>query len=426
MDISLQTLAGIGLVLCALVLGQFALWTSASFRRVRSERKQFGLHQQSLRSLLPNNQKSVVAINGSPERAAGWKGYREFFVQQMVRETPSTVSVYLRPADGKPIASFRPGQHVTVRLSVPGQAKPLVRCYSLSDSPNDSYYRITVKEVPPPNNNTEIGFGKASHYVNRLITEGQSIELKTPAGDFVLNEESQRLVVLLAGGVGITPMISMLNRLVDLKSPRTALLVYGIQHGQDHPFKQHLSAIARTHENIHVLTCYSQPGAVDRLGADYQFHGRVNLELLKRVIGDPDAEFYMCGPAAFMQSLYDGLLEWGVYPKDIHFEAFGPASVKRASAKPENQPEPAQSSYPVKFLRSETVAVCDGQQTLLELAEAQQIPVDSGCRAGSCGTCCVALINGEVEYPAGQNVDCPAGHCLMCIARPKGAVELDV
>jgi ferredoxin-NADP reductase len=427
MDIPLQMLVGIGLVLCALVMGQVALWSTTKVRDLQAERSRFLQQQQALRQALANtNSKQVASILDSIQSNASWKGFRQFVVQQLIRETENTTSVYLVPADGKPIASFRPGQHLTLRMAIPGQAKPIVRCYSLSDSPGKSYYRISVKEVPPPLDRPELGCGKASHYINRCLTEGQLVDVKAPAGEFYLDEDSDRLLILLAGGIGITPMISMLSRLVDANSRRTTLLMYGVKHGQDHPFKRQLHELVQVHGNLHLVNCYSRPQPTDQLGADFHVQGNVNINLLKKLIKVPDAEFYLCGPPSFMQSLYDGLLEWGANPNDIHFEAFGPASIQPApsgSTMPSEQPE---VTHPIKFARSDTTAIWDGQQTLLELAESLQVPIDSGCRAGSCGTCCVPIISGAIEYPGGQKPDCPAGHCLMCIAKPIRAVELNV
>jgi uncharacterized protein len=457
MEIPFQISTGIGLVLCALVVGQAALWSSFKWRSLRGERRRFLEDQQLLRKSLPKlqtgNPGKAQQQFGSSLKQSGeslfneghgliqnqisWRGYRDFFVRRLVKENESVTSVYLVASDGKPIACFHPGQHLTLRLLIPGQTRPLIRCYSLSDSPEKSnlrsdgagtpYYRISVKEVPAPPERPEQGFGKASHFVHRTLAAGQRVEAKAPAGEFFLKEDSQRLVVLLAGGVGITPMISMLNHLVDTKADRTVLLVYGVRNGQDHPFKQHLRELADTYENIHVVNCYSRPLSTDHLGGDYHVKGKVTPALLKKILPQPDAAFYLCGPPPFMQSLYDGLLDWGVAPGDIHYEVFGPASIQRPSSSGAPSLE-TKDVMPVsiKFARSKVTAVWDGQQTLLEMAEAHQIPVDSGCRAGNCGTCCVAMISGQVEYPAGQKVECPVGHCLLCVAKPVEAIELDV
>ncbi len=423
MELSYYFLVAIGIAFCALAGSQLALSSAGAWRARRLEKKSFDERQSAIRRQLSD--RSVSHTIEQIENFGTWRGFRRFTVDRLVKEAENTTSAYLIPSDGKSIPGFRPGQHLTLRLPVPGQSKPVVRCYSLSDGPGKPYYRISVKEVPPPREKPELGFGKASHYINRQLEPGQIIDIKAPAGDFYLNDESDRLVILLAGGVGITPMISMLEHLISSNPNRTAVLLYGIRNGQDHPFKDHLRQRSQSHPYIHVLNCYSNPDPADRQGIDYHVHGFVSTELLKKMLPEPNAEFYLCGPPAFMKSNYDGLIEWGANPDDVHFEAFGPASIVPAQ-KGTDEALQTPVAIPVQFRKSEVTLNWNGQQSLLELAEANQIPVDSGCRAGSCGSCSVALLRGQVEYPAGVNPACSPGQCLLCIAKPKEPLELDV
>lgn len=430
MDFTFSLSWTLGLALCTLACGQIALWSVKRLKNQKQTSQNFKLQQQALRYQLSQiSTRSATSLNEQIQRGQNWRGFREFTVKDLIKETETTTSVYLVPTDGKSIPSFRPGQHITLRLAVPGQAKPITRCYSLSDSPKKNHYRISVKIVAAFAGRPELGSGKASHYINRLLQVGQTVDVKAPAGEFFLRADSDRLVVLLAGGIGITPMVSMLNHLADTNSKRFVLLVYGVRHGQDQPFKTQLRELCEGRENSYLVNCYSQPQATDKLGVDFQVEGYVSVDVLKKVLQSPDAEFYLCGPPPFIKSLYEGLLEWGVDPADVHYEAFGPASLKSSSDKSANEKNLAGSSRlaaaPVTFSRTGMTVEWNDEQSLLELAETHQIPVDSGCRAGSCGSCCVAVLAGQVEYPAGQKPDCPAGHCLMCIAKPKGAVQLD-
>jgi uncharacterized protein len=430
MDLTFSLSWTLGLALCALAIGQIALWSVEKMKDRKLASLRFNQQQQSFREQLSRvSTHPAQSLNEQVQLAKTWRGFREFTVDRLVKETENTTSVYLLPADRKSIPSFRPGQHITLRLSVPGLNKPITRCYSLSDSPSAGQYRVSVKEAQPSAACRESGCGSASHYINHLLRVGQTVGIKAPAGEFFLNEESDRLVVLLAGGIGITPMVSMINHLAEKNSCRSMLLVHGVRHGQDHPFKHQLRELCESRENFYLVNCYSQPQATDQPGVDFQVRGQVSIAVLKKILQGPAAEFYLCGPPSFMKSLYAGLLEWGVDPADIHYEAFGSASLKTSSTE---SPEKNQAGLvqpktaTVTFARTGMTVNWRGEQSLLALAESQQIPVDSGCRAGSCGSCCVPVLAGQVEYPAGLTPDCPAGHCLMCIAHPKGAVQLDV
>jgi ferredoxin-NADP reductase len=416
-------LPAIGIGLCLLAMCQVALWSSQSLGFRKLGRQQFSENAKRFRAQI----RDPLGDNSSDMTTATWAGFRNFRVDSLVKETDTCTSVYLVPEDGKPIPHFHPGQHLTFRFTIPGQAKPVVRCYSLSDGPGKAYYRISVKIASPPHDRDELPPGKASSYINQLMQVGQIVPVKAPAGHFFLNEESNKPVVLLAGGVGITPMVSMLDRLIATQSQRLILLAYGINHSADHAFKQLLAAISEQHPNVHLLNCYSRPQATDHAGVDYHLDGRVSTDLLQQVLPDPDCEFYLCGPPPFMKSLYEGLLEWGVAESDIRYEAFGPASIGKRPSKSADVPCPAPAAEPVaiKFAVSDATAVWDGShESLLEFAEASGIPVDSGCRAGSCGSCSVEVIAGKIEYSDGQKPNCEPGHCLTCIARPNGPVEL--
>jgi len=415
-------LPAIGVGLCLLAFCQIALWSSQALSFRKLSQQQFRESSKQFRSQI----REPHADSSHETPANSWAGFRNFRVQSLVKETDNCTSVYLVPEDGKPIPHFRPGQHLTFRFNIPNQVKPVIRCYSLSDGPGKPYYRISVKIAAPPREHPDLPPGIASTYVNQLLQVGQVVAVKSPAGHFYLNEDSQKPVVLLAGGVGITPMVSMLDRLISLGSRRQILLAYGIHDSADHPFKQYLSSMTQRHQNIFLLNCYSRPKATDQPGGvDYHFAGRVTVELLRQILSSSDCEFYLCGPPPFMKSLYEGLLAWGVAENEIRFEAFGPASIGKRLTKSVAVAEANAEPIAIKFALSDASAVWDGShESLLEFAEANRVPVDSGCRAGSCGTCSVEVLSGSVTYPDGQKPQCEPGHCLTCIARPQGPLEL--
>ena len=256
---------------------------------------------------------------------------------------------------------------------------------------------------------------------------GDRIDVKAPSGHFFLDESTDCPIVLMAGGVGITPMISMIDRIIQTKSDRLVVLIYGVSDGADHPFKNYLKQASQAVENFHVVNCYAHPRAEDQAGVDYQVNGYASVELIKKLLPNNHCQFYMCGPPPFMKSLYNGLTEWLVPDERIFFEAFGPASIKRSSESGgDSAADVAADEALVTFTKSNKSGNWNTDySSLLEMAEANNIEVESGCRAGSCGTCELGLLKGKVNYPPGQTPDCPPGACLPCIAKPAGPVELE-
>ena len=368
-----------------------------------------------------------VAKLATTKGQAAWSGFRKFRVDGKVLEAESCCSFYLAPHDGRPLPVYLPGQYLTFRLKIPGQPLEVTRCYSLSDSPDHSdYYRVTIKRIPPPPGATEVPPGLVSSHFHDRIQVGDILDVKAPSGHFHLDPESRTPVVLVGGGIGVTPALSMLNYLVAAPGKREVWFFYGVRNGREHMLKDYLAEIAQQNSHIHIVACYSDPLAGEAAGEDYQFAERVSVDLFKRVLEVNNFEFYICGPPPMMASLTKGLSEWGVPEEKIHFEAFGPASVKRV-AKPETAAAAGSGGAEVNFVRSnKTVMWSSGAGTLLELAEAHGIRIDSGCRAGSCGTCVTAVRDGSVDYLGGNpDFDIEKGSCLVCVAVPKGALSLD-
>ncbi|MEM9941026.1 MAG: 2Fe-2S iron-sulfur cluster-binding protein, partial [Planctomycetota bacterium] len=297
---------------------------------------------------------------------------------------------------------------------------------SLSDAPGKHYYRITVKIASPPPNRPELKPGKASSFINEGLKEGDQIEIKAPAGHFFLQDDPYRPAVLLAGGIGITPMVSMANTLLENNSKRPIILLYGVRNGLDQPFRHHLEELGSRHDNFFSIFCYSRPCPEDLLDRDYHIEGFVSVDILKKLLPQPACEFYLCGPPKFMDSIYNDLKDWNVGEDQIFFEAFGPATVGKNRNK-EKGSHLTEMTHQIRFSQSEVTVKWDGScDSLLELAEAKEIPIDSGCRAGSCGTCVTKILSGSVSYPDNQAVDCGSDECLACIAQPASDLELEV
>lgn len=359
-----------------------------------------------------------------------WGGPRKFVIAKREYENPNkdVCSFYLKPHDRKDLPPFHPGQFLTFQLHIPGQPKVVNRCYSLSDSPGQrDYYRVSIKRLgPPPKAPPGTPSGLSSSFFHDRLFEGDIVDVLMPAGEFYLKPDSDRPVVLIGGGVGLTPVVSMLNHIVGTGSRREVWFFYGVRNRGEHAMYEQLAKIAEENDNVHLVVCYSEPTENDVEGRDYQHKGWVGVDLFKAMLPANNFEFYICGPPPMMESITRGLEEWGVPEEDINFEAFGPASVKKTAPKPEEGAAPGVSAE-VVFARSDkTVTWTDGCGSLLEFGEANGVPLDSGCRAGSCGTCLVAIKEGDVEYVKKPSRKPETGSCLVCISRPAGRVVLDV
>ena len=255
------------------------------------------------------------------KQTGGWDGFRSFRLERKVKESSVITSFYLVPEDGGPIAAFEPGQYVSVKLQIEGETYTQIRQYSLSDAPGKPYYRISVKREDALGDHPD---GKISTFLHDSFEEGGTLLLSAPAGDFVLDQGDERPVVLLSGGVGITPMLSMLNVLTEKHPNRKVTFIHATENGETHAFRQHVNELTERSPQLDVYYCYRQPTAEDRAQSRFHKEGYVDLPWLKSVIAGPGAHYYFCGPVPFMRAVNSALLEWGIPESDIRFEFFGP------------------------------------------------------------------------------------------------------
>lgn len=419
-----MTTGTLALIILIAILAQAGV---AALIALRRRRRQFRkLEGRSSESSAHSAAPASMPPTSSTE---AWTGFREFSVQRREFEDRgrSVCSFYLVPCNGEPLPPFKPGQFLTFRLAVRNLAKAepnsVVRCYSLSDAPRSDYYRISIKRVPPPPGHPDLPPGVSSGFFHDHVREGDRLMVKAPSGHFHLVEDEPLPIVLIAGGIGITPMLSILNTVLERGTEREIWLYYGVQNGREHVMKEHLQTLAGRHDNFHLHVCYSAPDESDIEGTDYDHPGRVDVPLLRNTLKLARYQFYVCGPKPMMESLVPALEQWGVDSGDIHYESFGPATlVKR------EKPARTASATPISltFSRSgKTLSWDPSADSLLEFAEANAIEVESGCRAGSCGTCQTVLTAGEVNYSQQPDADIEPGHCLLCIATPKCDLVLD-
>jgi uncharacterized protein len=354
------------------------------------------------------------------ENAGSWSGTRKFQIDRIVSECADVSSYYLVPHDNKALPAFLPGQFLTFELNIPGQRNRVVRCYSLSDRPRQDYYRVTIKRVPAPPGGKP---GTVSNFFHSSLKVGDILDVKAPSGGFFLDTNRLTPVVLLAGGVGITPMVSMANEITTHTPQREVWFFFCVRNREEHIMRDHLESLARDNPRLHLHVCYSRPGKTDVKDKDYHHEGRVDVHLLRQHLPSNNFDFFMCGPGPMMSDLNEGLLAWGVAEENIHMEALGPASVKKTAPAVS---DPAAPPVRVVFCRSTKEAAWSGQaDSLLDLSLAEGVSMSYGCRAGNCGSCKTAIKSGKVKYVKRPGCEVEAGSCLTCIAVPEGDLLLD-
>jgi ferredoxin-NADP reductase/MOSC domain-containing protein YiiM len=351
-----------------------------------------------------------------------WRGLRPLRVSGKVRESTDVVSLLLEPMDDRPLAAALPGQYVVLRLG-PAKTKALMRSYSLSGEPGATHYRVSIKREP---------HGAASAYAADELRVGDIVEVSAARGNFTLRP-AVTPVVLLSAGIGITPVLAMLHALAAEESTRQVWWLYGARNGREHPFaeesRQLLGALPRHHSRV----CYSSPDPGDRLDADFDAVGRLNTRLIQQLDLPRDADFYVCGPSAFIAELTAGLRALDIALDRIHTEFFGagPSSTPGIAASPSRPPHslagPPGSGPMVSFARSGLdVAWRPTFRSLLELAEACDVPVRWSCRTGVCHSCETGLVAGRIGYRPAP-IDLPGdGGLLICCAQPASDVVVDL
>ena len=334
-------------------------------------------------------------------------------------ESDVITSFYLRRADGKAPARHQPGQFLPIRLTIPGQDKPALRTYTLSDAPDSATYRLSIKK--------EGGTALVSNYLHDNAAKGFRLDAMAPRGKFVLDQESERPVVLISGGVGITPMIAIANFIIAegerTREFRPTYFIHGAQNGRLHAFGDHVRQLAAEHEVFNAHIRYSHPSGDDRVGVTHDSVGFVDIDLLKSLLPFDEYDFYLCGPGPFMQSLYDGLTGLGVRDERIHYESFGPATVLKHDKRPNQPPVPGEAvdgPVSVNFAASDVTATWSPDSgTLLELAEAAGLNPNYACRSGVCGTCATRIKCGSVDYVEEPSAPHADDEVLICCATPR-------
>jgi ferredoxin-NADP reductase/MOSC domain-containing protein YiiM/ferredoxin len=379
--------------------------------------------QTSFRALLEGEPGSGNAGLTAASPPPAWPGFRRLSVTDITRESDSVISIRLEQPNGAPLPAPRPGQYLTLRIRPDSEKGSVLRNYSLFGQPDAGYYRIAVKLEHD---------GAASRFLHTRLAVGDSLDIAAPRGTFIL-DRTDAPVLLISAGIGATPVLAMLHALAEERSDREIWWLHGARAGRDHSFAAEVRDLVATLPNVSTHIYYSRPDENDREGRDFDSAGRLTGSRLIELELPGDAEAYVCGPTPFMEEITVGLATVGLKPSHIHTEPFGPApaqtpgiasSPARAAHPPSGQPGPGPT---IEFARSNlAIHWSSDYASLLELAEACDVPVRWSCRTGVCHTCESALIAGAVDYSP-DPVEPPAdGSALICCAQPRNDVVLDL
>jgi ferredoxin-NADP reductase/MOSC domain-containing protein YiiM/ferredoxin len=377
--------------------------------------------KKSLEDLaLGDEQAGNVGLAPSSVPPPLWTGFRSLQVVSVHRETSDVLSFLLGSEDRSPLPACLPGQYLVFKIAVDGS--PTLRSYSISGSQPPGTYRVSIKRAA----------GNGSQFFHDHIHAGDRLHVSAPRGSFTLQPQNGP-IVLVSAGIGVTPVLAMLHSLAAAASGREIWWCYGARSGREHPFAAEVKELLARLPNSRSLVAYSRPEEADLPGRDYDVSGHLSLSLLREATVPQPADFYLCGPPAFLDSFTADLKSWDVPPGRIHSEAFGPGSsltpgIANTPSKPPHLPDGDAGTGPnVTFTRSGLTAPWNPRfPSLLAFAEACDVPVKWSCRAGVCHNCESGLVDGTISYGP-EPLDRPVnGNILICCSTPLSEVELDL
>jgi ferredoxin-NADP reductase/MOSC domain-containing protein YiiM/ferredoxin len=375
---------------------------------------------QALLEEEPDSGNAGLAVTSPPP---AWPGFRQLTVTAITRESDSVISIRLEDAEGAALPAARPGQWLTLRVRLDKQHGSVLRNYSLCGPPDAGSYRIAVKREPD---------GAASGYLHTRLAVGDQLDIAAPRGTFIL-DRTDAPALLISAGIGATPVLAMLHALAEEHSDREIWGLHSARNGHEHSFAAEARALIASLPNARSRVYYSRPGPNDVEGRDFDSAGRVNGSVLADLNPPRDAQAYLCGPPGFMDEISAGLAAIGIDASHIHTEPFGPApgltpGIAATHARAPHPPTGKPGNGPtIEFARSDVAIPWDsGYGSLLELAEACDVPVRWSCRTGVCHTCETTLIAGDLKYNPAP-VEPPAdGSALICCSQPRDDVVLDL
>jgi len=379
--------------------------------------------QSSFRALLEQEPGSGNAGLATTSPPPAWPGFRQLTVTAITRESDSVISIRVDDPDRAALPAAHPGQYLTVRVQPDAQRRSVLRNYSLCGPPDAGYYRIAVKREPD---------GAASGYLHTRLTVGDQLDIAAPRGTFIL-DRTDAPVLLISAGIGATPVLAMLHALAGEHSDREICALHSARSSREHSLAAEARALLASLPNARSHVYYSRPGPEDVEGRDFDATGRLTGAQLAELEPPHDGQAYLCGPATFMDDISAALTALGIDASHIHTEPFGaaPGVTPGIAAGPARAPHPPAgkpgNGPTIEFARSDLAIPWDSDYgSLLELAEACDVPVRWSCRTGVCHTCETTLIAGDLKYDP-EPVESPAdGSALICRSQPRRDVVLDL
>ncbi len=351
--------------------------------------------------------------------------YRKYRVIKKIFETGNVASFYLQPVDGLPLEEFKPGQHLLFKVNLPGNDIPVFRYYSFSESFNNKYYRVSVKKEPPPKNCSYKLPGLVSGYLYHAVKEGDLLEARGPSGTFYLSAADSNPVVLLAGGIGITPLLSMAKSIAANNPERKVHFLYGINNSAEHGFARELNDLKKGFPGLSLTTFYASPLETDSQGSHYDCKGFIDLSVIQEDLSDDKTCYYICGPGAMMDYIKSKLKENGIREDRIHTESFTSSADNTTVGNAESVNGITNEKIKIVFEKSKTTLEWDSRyKSLLEFAESNNIFISSGCLFGDCGTC-LTKVTGKIKYIHPTMVKPKDGECLPCSCVPEESILLN-
>jgi len=355
---------------------------------------------------------------------AATPGFRRLAIAAIEPESADVISLTMQSVGGQPLPLALPGQHVALRVQRNPGSPPLLRSYSLSGPPSTEFYRISIKIEPN---------GVAGNYLRERVHVGDALEVSAPRGSFVL-QPGEQPIVLLSAGIGATPVLAMLHALAKARSTRQVFWLHAARDGKHHPFAAEVRRLMLGLLHARSYVSYSRPGSDDKIREDFTAVGRFSQSIFNELDVPRDVDVYLCGPTRFMADMKESLANYGVRPERLHFEIFSgsesrmPGVASAPKRIPHLPKDDAQTGPLVSFDRSGITAHwgTSAYQSILELAEACDIPVRWSCRSGVCHNCESGLVSGAVVYEP-EPLDKPAdGNVLICCSQPISDVVVDL
>jgi ferredoxin-NADP reductase/MOSC domain-containing protein YiiM len=384
--------------------------------------------RDSFEALLKSQQNGAATGNAGLAPAAAARpaapGFQSLVVTSIDRESADVVSFAMQSADGHPLPMALPGQYVVVHLKPTAGSPTLFRSYSLSGPPATERYRISVKIEPN---------GAAGSHLREHLRVGDPLDVSSPRGSFIL-QPGERPIILLSAGIGATPVLAMLHALAAARSTRQVIWLHSARDGQHYPFGGEVRGLMRALTNGRCYVCYTRPDSIDKTGEDFNATGRFSRSVFEALGLPRDAAVYLCGPTRFMKDMKEALTALGMAPERIQTEIFNggesmtPGVVGSTTRAPHPPPNEANTGPLVSFARSGISAHWDASRyhSILEMAEACDVPVRWACRTGVCHNCESGLVSGVVIYGP-EPLDRPAdGNLLVCCSQPTADVVIDL